>query len=74
VFVLEEKKMRCSVAARLAVALLPMAGFTILSGGTAGAQGIVGDVFAGKLINPEVGVFAWYDLSDANTGKKFFLR
>jgi len=42
--------------------------------GTAAAQGIVGDVLAGKLINPEVGVFAWYDLKDASTGKTLFLR
>lgn len=38
------------------------------------AQGIVGDVFAGKLINPEVGVYAWYDLTDKATGSKLFLR
>jgi hypothetical protein len=41
---------------------------------TALGQGILSDVFSGKLINPEVGVFAWYELTDAETGMKFFLR
>lgn len=40
----------------------------------AGAQGILGDVFAGKLINPEPGAWAWYELTDKATGTKFFLR
>jgi len=40
----------------------------------ASAQEIMGDVFAGKLINPEVGVWAWYELSDSATGAKFYLR
>jgi hypothetical protein len=38
------------------------------------AQGIMADVLAGKLVEPEVGVFAWYELNDAATKKKLFLR
>lgn len=38
------------------------------------AQEILGDVFSGKLINPEVGVWSWYELTDRETGAKFLLR
>lgn len=38
------------------------------------AQGIVGEVLSGKLIEPEVGVYAVYDLTDSATGKSFLLR
>jgi hypothetical protein len=38
------------------------------------AQDMITDVFSGKLINPETGVFAWYDLIDADTGRTYFLR
>lgn len=38
------------------------------------AQGIVGDVLSGNLIKPEPGVYAWYDLHDKATGKKFLVR
>ncbi|MBX3179013.1 MAG: hypothetical protein KF886_16785 [Candidatus Hydrogenedentes bacterium] len=38
------------------------------------AQGMMSDVMSGKLVNPEVGVFAWYNLKDAATGQEFFLR
>lgn len=41
---------------------------------TAGAQGIMSDLMSGKLVNPEVGAFAWYNLTDSATGKQFFLR
>ena len=37
-------------------------------------QGILGDILAGKLIEPEVGVFAWYEVTDAATGRKLWLR
>ena len=53
---------------RLALAVL------LVVGGRASAQEILGDVFAGKLINPEPGVWAWYQLTDRETGDKFFLR
>lgn len=52
---------------------LVMAGIVVLTGAAA-AQGIVGDVFSGKLIKPEVGVYAWYDLKDNATNQKFLLR
>lgn len=37
-------------------------------------QGIIGDVLSGKLIQPEVGVYAWYELNDKASGAKYFLR
>jgi len=41
---------------------------------TAFSQGIFSDVMSGKLIAPEVGVFAWYELKDTATGKKLYMR
>lgn len=38
------------------------------------AQGVLSDVMSGALINPEVGVYAWYELKDAETGQKLFMR
>ena len=38
------------------------------------AQGIVGDLLAGKLVNPKVGQWAWYDLAAGKGGKKFVVR
>jgi len=38
------------------------------------AQGIMSDLMSGKLINPEVGAYAWYNLKDKTTGQEFFLR
>ncbi len=46
---------------------------TLFSGGVM-AQGALSDIMSGKLINPEVGVFAWYDLKDAETGQRLFMR
>lgn len=54
---------------RVALTILVVAGCA-----RAGAQGVLGDVFSGKLINPEPGVWAWYELSDKATGAKFYLR
>lgn len=45
----------------------------VVSAGASG-QGMLADVFAGKLVNPEVGVYAWYELTDSETGMRFFLR
>ena len=42
--------------------------------GAALGQGVFSDVMSGKLIDPEVGVFAWYELKDTATGSKFFMR
>jgi len=38
------------------------------------AQGAVGDFLTGKLVAPEVGQWAWYDLTDEETGAKFVVR
>ncbi len=38
------------------------------------AQGVVGDLLAGKLVNPEVGQWAWYDLTAGKGNKKFVIR
>ena len=59
-----------SVALRVLVWLAVL----VTAPGLARAQGLVTDVFSGKLINPEVGVFAWYDLTDKTTDKRYFLR
>ncbi len=37
-------------------------------------QGVVGDVLAGKLVKPKVGQWAWYDLNDTASGRRFVLR
>jgi hypothetical protein len=37
------------------------------------AQG-VDDLFAGKLVNPKVGQWAWYDIADAQGGNKHAIR
>lgn len=49
-------------------------GVALMLSGLARGQEILGDVFAGKLINPEIGVYAIYDLTDKTTGKRFLLR
>ena len=36
--------------------------------------GILEDISAGKLINPEVGVYSWYELQDKSTDTKLYLR
>lgn len=38
------------------------------------AQGMMSDLLLGKLINPEVGAYAWYTLKDQATGQEYFLR
>lgn len=42
--------------------------------GNAKAQGVVGDMLAGKLVDPKVGQWAWYDLSAGGDSKKFVVR
>ena len=42
--------------------------------GTASAEDMMTDVFSGKLLNPEVGVYAWYNLKDFQSDRTFFLR
>jgi hypothetical protein len=34
----------------------------------------MGDIMSGKLVNPSVGVWAWYDIKDAASGEHLFLR
>jgi len=38
------------------------------------AQGVLGNLLSGDLVNPQVGAWAWYDLKDAATGKAFVVR
>ena len=38
------------------------------------AQSLMSDLMSGKLVNPEVGVFAWYTLTDAKGEREYFLR
>ena len=45
-----------------------------LTSGIAFGQGIFSDVMSGKLISPEVGVFAWYELKDTATSQKLYMR
>lgn len=54
-----------------AVALLIV---SFLASAAAGAQGVVGDLLAGKLVNPKVGQWAWYDLVAGKDHKKFVVR
>lgn len=50
-------------------------GLAILAAtGGARAQGMMSDVMSGKLVNPEVGAFAWYNLRDTATQREYFLR
>lgn len=37
-------------------------------------QGLVGDLLAGKLVDPKTGQWAWYNLVDATGGKKYVIR
>jgi len=46
--------------------------FAAISG--AAAQSVMEDVFSGKLIDPEVGVYAWYELHDKSTEQTLYLR
>lgn len=40
----------------------------------ANGQGLVGDLLAGKLVDPKAGQWAWYNLTDARAGKKYVIR
>lgn len=40
----------------------------------ASAQGMMSDLMSGKLIDPQVGAYAWYTLKDKTTGQEYFLR
>jgi len=34
---------------------------------TTGAQGVISDIFSGKLVNPKAGAWAWYDIDGGRT-------
>jgi hypothetical protein len=42
--------------------------------GAPASAGMLEDISAGKLINPEVGVYTWYELQDKSTQGKIYLR
>lgn len=46
----------------------------VLLGTRTHAQGGVGDLLGGKLVNPKVGQWAMYKLIDAKENKKYFIR
>lgn len=46
----------------------------VLTAFGASAQGVLSDIMSGALVDPEVGVYAWYELKDAGTGSKLFMR
>ena len=54
---------------RLAVALS-----VVLASGFAFAQGGVNDLLEGKLVDPKVGQWAWYDLADVASGNHYVIR
>ncbi len=37
-------------------------------------QGVLNDLLGGKLVNPRVGQWAWYEITDTATGGKFAIR
>lgn len=37
-------------------------------------QGVLSQLFSGELVSPRTGVWAWYELVDAASGEKFYLR
>jgi hypothetical protein len=46
----------------------------LLIASTATAQGLAGDLLAGKLLKPRVGQWAWYDLIDTKNNTKYVVR
>lgn len=46
----------------------------VLFSGAALGQGLVGDVLMGDLVNPKMGAWAWYDLSDARGEQTSVMR
>ncbi len=45
-----------------------------VSGGVFAQDGVMADIMSGKLVNPSVGVWAWYDVKDTASGEHLFLR
>lgn len=54
--------------------LLGVAAAVGLASPWAAGQGLAGDLLAGKLVDPEVGQWAWYDLTDARGRAKYAVR
>lgn len=48
--------------------------FVITLTGQAHAQGAVTQLLSGELVQPRAGVWAWYELEDAATGERYYLR
>ncbi|MBX7255830.1 MAG: hypothetical protein K1Y02_05675 [Candidatus Hydrogenedentes bacterium] len=55
---------------RLVIAIVCMSAACV----AAHAQGVVGDFLSGKLVNPKVGQWAWYDLIDSRGGQRYVVR
>lgn len=55
---------------RLVIAIICMSVACV----AARAQGVVGDFLSGKLVNPKVGQWAWYDLVDTRGGQRYVVR
>lgn len=54
--------------------LISLALIAILSAWSACAQGLLSDIMSGALVKPEVGVYAWYEVKDLESGKKLYMR
>ncbi len=54
--------------------LARLALFVGLAAGPAGAQGPLGNLLGGELIDPRPGIYAWYEVEDAKTGQVLFMR
>lgn len=54
--------------------ILPVLLAVICAAPDVSAQGVLGDVLAGKLVSPAVGQWAWYDLVDSGTHKRYLMR
>lgn len=46
----------------------------VVCAGAASAQGLAGDLLGGALVNPRVGQWAWYDLTDKVSGRNLAVR
>jgi hypothetical protein len=53
-------------------AFLLLYSFTVVA--SVSAQGVFQDIMSGTLINPENGVYSWYELKDTENGRTLFVR
>lgn len=56
------------------IRFLAILGLAAVCSPGAGAQGILSDVLAGKLVKPKVGQWAWYSLRDTQSNRNYLLR